>query len=229
VLATSATATAAPHIGIAGRTAFVSSSGTGGLPAVCDNSSTCHISLTITSGRTVIARTGAEQIPAQGGGIIYFSLSGTGRSLLAHARGHRLLVRLNGADVSKLTLNRLITLVPFSTSGAAPARTASQSPSLQLLGLTEFVSAGGVGGILAECLASTPCHTKTSISVGKTVIATTGSELLGARGVGYLIFSLTSAGRSMLDHARGNQLGAAVTISDGSSTASGNTVLVRFR
>ena len=229
VLATSATATAVPHIGIAGRTAFVSSSGTGGLPAVCDNGSTCHISLKITSGRTVLAQTGAEQIPAQGGGIIYFSLTGAGRSMLAHARGGRLLVRLTGQDVSKLTLNRLITLVQFSTHGAAPARTASQSPSLQLLGLTEFVSSNGVGGILAECLASTPCHTKTSISVGKTVIATTGSELLGARGVGYLIFSLTSAGKSMLAHARGNQLGAAVTISDGPSTASGDIVLVRFR
>jgi len=229
VLATSATATAPPHIGIAGRTAFVSSSGTGGLPGVCDTSTTCHISMTITSGRTVLGQTGAEHIPAQGGGIIYFSLNSAGRSALGHARGGRLLVRLTGKDASGLTLNRLITLVQFSTHGTAPARTASQSPSLQLVGLTEFVSPNGVGGILAECLASTPCHTKTSISVGKTVIATTGSELLGARGVGYLIFSLTSAGRSMLEHASGNQLGAAVTISDGSATASGSVVLVRFR
>ena len=99
VLATSSTATAPPHIGIAGRAAFVSPNGTGGLPGVCDTASTCHISVTITSGRTVIARTGAEQIPAGGGGIIYFTLTGTGRSRLAHARGHRLLVRLTGQDV----------------------------------------------------------------------------------------------------------------------------------
>ncbi len=229
VLATSPTATAPPHIGIAGRTAFVSSNGTGGLPGVCDTTSTCHISTTITSDRTVIARTGAEQIPAGAGGIIYFTLTGTGRSRLAHARGHRLLVRLSGQDGSKLALNRLITLVPFSTSGAAPARTARQSPSLQIVGLTDFVSSNGVGGILAECLASTACHTKTTVSVGKTVIATTGPELLGSHGVGYLIFSLTSRGRSMLDHARGNQLGASVTISDGASTASGIIALVRFR
>jgi hypothetical protein len=136
---------------------------------------------------------------------------------------------MTGQDVSKLSFSRFITLVPFSTSGSAPARTASQSPSLQILGLTDFVSPGGVGGILAECLASTPCHTKTTVSVGKTVIASTGSELLGARSVGYLIFSLTSAGRSMLEHAHGNQLGAAVTISDGPSTAHGQVVLVRFR
>jgi hypothetical protein len=228
VLATSGTASVGPHIGIAGRSAFVSAGGVGGLPAVCFNSSTCHIAVTITAGRTVIAHTGSEQIPAGAGGIIYFTLTGKGRSLLAHARNHRLLVHMTGQDVSKLSFSRFITLVPFSTSGSAPARTASQSPSLQILGLTDFVSSGGVGGILAECLASTPCHTKTTVSVGKTVIASTGSELLGARSVGYLIFSLTSAGRSMLEHAHGNQLGASVTISDGPSTASGQIALVRF-
>jgi Arylsulfotransferase (ASST) len=229
VLATSPAATAPPHIGIAGRTAFVSGNGTGGLPALCDNGSTCHISITISAGRTVIARTGAEQIPANGGGIIYFSLTGAGRSMLAHARGRRLLVRLSGHDVSKLTLNRLITLIPFSTRGSAPARKASQGASLQFVGLTDFVSSNGVGGILAECLASTPCHTRTTVSVGRTVIATTGPELLGSRDVGYLIFSLTSAGRSMLARARGNQLGAQVSISDGPASASGQVALVRFR
>jgi hypothetical protein len=33
----------------------------------------------------------------------------------------------------------------------------------------------------------------------------------------------------MLEHARGNQLGAAVTITDGGATAHGNLALVRFR
>ncbi len=136
---------------------------------------------------------------------------------------------MTGQDVSKLSFSRFITLVPFSTSGAAPARNASQSSTLQLLGLTDFVSPGGVGGILAQCLANSPCHTKTTVSVGRTVVAKTGSELLGARGVGYLIFSLTSAGRSMLAHAHGNQLGAAVTISDGGATARGQIALVSFR
>ncbi len=229
VLATSAVSAVAPHIGIAGRSAFVSSSGVGGLPAVCFNSKTCHIAVTITAGRTVIARTGSEQVPAQGGGIVYFTLSGKGRSMLAHARGRRLLVHMTGQDVSRLTFSRYITLVPFSTSGAGPARTASQSANLQILGLTDFVSSGGVGGILAECRSSSPCHTRTSLSVGNTVIASTGSELLGARSVGYLIFSLNSAGRSLMARARGNQLGAAVTITDGGATAHGQVALVRFR
>jgi len=228
VLSTSPTATVGPHIGIAGRSAFVSRGATGGLPAVCDNGFACHIAITMTSGRTVIARTGSEHVPANGGAVIYFSLTGAGRSMLAHARGHRLLVHMTGSS-GKLKLNRLITLIPFSTSGAAPAHSASQSPSLQILGLTSFVSFGGTGGILAECLATTPCHTRTTVSVGNTVIATTGSELLGARDVGYLLFSLTSAGKSMLEHARGNQLGAEVRISDGAATATGAVSLVRFR
>ena len=229
VLATSPMATAKPHIGVAGRTAFVGGGGTGGLPAICDNGRTCHISVTATVGRTVVARTGSEQIPANGGGIIYFTLNGAGRSMLAHARGHRLLVHLSGSASKTLTLNRFITLIPFSTAGAAPARSDSQSQSLRFVGLSDFVSAGGVGGILAECLATTPCHTRTTVSVGNTVIASTGSELLGARDVGYLIFSLTSAGRSMLAHAHGNQLGTSVTITDGGAAAHGNISLVGFR
>ena len=229
VLATSGTSSVPPHIGVAGRSAFVASNGVGGLPAVCFNSSTCHIAVTITVGRTVIARTGPEHIPAQGGGLIYFRLTGAGRSMLARGRGHRLLVHMTGQDVSKLSFSRFITLVGFSTRGAGPARSASQATGLRLVGLTDFVSSNGVGGILAECLDSTPCHTKTSLSVGRTVIASTGSELLGPRGLGYLIFTLNSAGRSMLARARGNQLGTAVTISDGGATTRGEVALVRFR
>jgi Arylsulfotransferase (ASST) len=228
VLATSATESVPPRIGIAGRSAFVSSTGVGGLPAVCLTSSTCHIAVTMTVGRTVIARTGHEQIPAEGGGIIYFSLTGAGRSLLAHAGEHRLLVHMTGQDTSKLSFSRFMTLVRFSTSGSAPPRSAAQSSTLRILGLTDFVSSGGVGGILAECLATTPCHVRTTVSVGRSVVANTGLELLGPREVGYLIFSLSRGGRSMLEHARGNQLGAGVTITDGDATAHGKIALVRF-
>ena len=229
VIGTTATTSAPAHIGVAGRAAFVASNGTGGLPAVCDSGRTCHIAVTITAGRTVIARTGSEQIPAQGGGLIFFTLTGAGRSLLAHARGHHLLVHMTGQNISKLSFSRYITLVQFSTSGSGPARSAAQSGGLRIVGLTDFVSAGGVGGILAQCPTTTPCHVSTTVSVGSTTIAKTGSELLGGREVGYLIFSLTSAGRSMLAHAHGNQLGAAVTISDGGATAHGSVALVGFR
>jgi hypothetical protein len=229
VLGVSATSRALEHIGIVGRSAFVAPNGTGGLPAVCDTSNTCHVAVTITVGRSVIARTGTEQIPAEGGGIIYFTLGRTGRRLLAHAPHHRLLVHMTGHDVSKLTVSRDITLVRFSSIGRGPARSAAQSAGLRIVGLTDFVSSGGVGGILAECSSTAPCHVRTTISAGPTVVAKTGSELLGGREIGYLIFSLTSAGRSLLTHAPGNQLGAAVTISDGDATAHGQVDMVGFR
>ena len=230
VLGTSGTASVGPHIGVAGRSAFVSSaSGTGALPALCVNAKACHIAVTLKVGRTVVASTGREDIPAEGGGLIYFTLNRAGRSLLAHAKQRRLLVYMTGQDISKLKFGRFITLVPFSTSGSAPRRGASQSSTLRILGLTDFVSSGGVGGVLAECLGTSPCHASTTVSVGGTKIASTGTELIGARGEGYLIFSLTKAGRSMLAHAHGNQLGAAVTITDGAATANGSVALVDFR
>ena len=43
-------------------------------------------------------------------------------------------------------------------------------------------------------------------------IARTGRELIGADELGYLIFSLTARGKTLLAHAHGNQLGARVTI-----------------
>ena len=43
------------------------------------------------------------------------------------------------------------------------------------------------------------------------------------------VFHLTAAGQKLLARARGNQLAAHVTITDGSATASGDLVLVRYR
>ena len=73
------------------------------------------------------------------------------------------------------------------------------------------------------------CRTTATVSVGKTVIARTGRELLGANELGYLIFSLTGPGRALLAHARGNQLGVRVQITAGTSTASAQMALVGFR
>jgi hypothetical protein len=122
-----------------------------------------------------------------------------------------------------------LTLVPFFTSGHGLHRSASQSSTLQIVGLTGFVFASRAGGILAACQADAPCAVRTTISVGAKTIARTGPEFIGARQLGYLSFSLTSAGRALLARAAGNQLGAKVTISDGQSTAIGQIALVRFR
>jgi hypothetical protein len=228
VLATSSPAAAPARIALYGRSAFVSNGGTGAVPAGCFDKQSCRISTTVYSGRNVIARTGPEKLPVGRNGLLYFTLTGSGRSALAHARGHRLVVTVVAHDTSGTSGAAGLSLVPFRTSGNGPRRSAGQAPSLQTIGATDFVSSGGTGGILAACYATTPCLVKASVAVGNTVIATTGRELLGENQAGYVIFSLTAAGRSMLAHASGNQLGAQVTLTSGRAKATASIALVRF-
>jgi hypothetical protein len=229
VLATSGVKSTPAHLALYGRSLFVSGSGTGGLPASCFANHPCSLATTITAGRTVIATTGREHVGAGDGSLLYFTLTSGGRRLLSHARGRRLGVSVTARDVSGSAASTGMTLVPFGTSGKGPRRAASQATSLRFIGLTDFVSgSSGVGGILAGCFASTPCHVITKITSGATTIATTGREFLGAGVLGYLTFTLTSAGRSMLAHAPGNQLPVHVTLSGGAVTASANLALVSF-
>jgi hypothetical protein len=229
VLATSAAVKTPAHIAIYGHSAFVSSStGTGGLPVGCYTRLTCQASTTVFAGRTKIATTGAERIGANGSGIVFFRLTSTGRRLLAHARGHRLLVKVKVRDSSGTAALVPLALIPFSTSGRGPQRSVAQSPPLRIAGVTDFVSARGVGGILAGCNSTTSCVATAVVSVGRTVVARTGREFIGADELGYLIFSLTPRGRTLLAHARSNQLGARVTITAGTAKATANIALVRF-
>jgi hypothetical protein len=100
---------------------------------------------------------------------------------------------------------------------------------LSLLGTSDFVNSHGTGGILAACHAAVaPCTVSASVAVGRTVIARTGHEVVGAGDLGYVIFSLTSAGRSLLARASGNQLGAQVQLTNGSQTATGQLALIGF-
>ncbi len=100
---------------------------------------------------------------------------------------------------------------------------------LSLAGTSDFVNSHGIGGILTAChQAVAPCSVRATMSVGSTVIARTGNENIGAGDLGYVIFSLTSAGRSLLAHAAGNQLGALVSITAGAQTASGHLALIGF-
>lgn len=229
VLATSPVEAMPPHIALFGANAFVSPAGVGGIPATCDTGGQCDIATTITAGRTVIARTGRERVGANGGGVLYFALTHAGRSLLAHARGARLPVHVVAQDVSGLSTSASMNLIPFHTSGSGPRKSAAESATLRIMSLTDFVSSSGVGGVLAGCFSTSICHVRSTLTVGRTVIARTGAETLGSGELGYLIFSLTSAGRSKLAHARGNQLATSLTITDGSATAGGQISLVRFR
>ena len=213
VLATSATVATPPHIAVFGRSAFVPSGpGLGGIPVGCYRGVTCHVATTVFAGRRTIATTARERIGSNSTRIVYFKLTSTGRSLLNHARGHRLPVNVRVQDATGTKALVKLAHVPFTTSGTGPHRAATPAPPLRIVGRTNFVDGHGVGGILASCGSPTSCSVTTVISVGRTVIARTGRELMGADELGYLIFRLTSRGRTLLAHAHGNQLGARVTI-----------------
>jgi hypothetical protein len=145
------------------------------------------------------------------------------------AHKHRLRVRVTATDPSGIGGSTLLTLIPFYTRGHGPKRSLSQSPTVQIVGLSDFVFDGKTGGILVACSADLPCAARTTLSVGKTTIAHTGPEFIGAKQLGYLSFSLTPAGRTMLARAPGNQLGARITVTNGHDTASGVIALVSYR
>jgi hypothetical protein len=226
VLATSQATGAPQHVGIYGRTAFISSDGVAGVPASCFAKQACSIVTTVSSGGTVLARSGRQSLAANRSGILYFRLSASARSTLA--RQHHMPVSVTAQSSVGFSSTVTMTLVAFTTSGAGPHRSANRSGGLQLLGETDFVrSENGVGGILVACTSPTPCTGTTTISVGNTVIARTGPESEGPNQAGYFMFALTAAGTSMLAHAPGHQLGAHVSIS-GTSSATGDVALVPF-
>ncbi len=229
LLATTPAVAAKPHLAIYGRSSFVPTHGPGGLPVGCYTGSACQLTTTVTSGRTLIASGGPQSVTADEGGIVYFKLSSTGRSLLANAPGRRLAVSVRVTDASGVSAKTTLNLVPFSTQGRAPGRNLSQSPTLNLIGATDFVYRSAVGGILAGCFSEVPCIVSTKIVAGHATIARAGPQFLGANELEYLMFRLTAKGKALLMHARGNQLGAKVTVSDGSARAVGHIVLVSFK
>jgi hypothetical protein len=225
VLATSPTVATPPHIAVFGRSAFAPSGpGLGGIPVGCYRGVTCHVVTTVFAGRRTIATTGTERIGANSTGLVFFKLTAKGRSLLNHARGHRLAVNVKVQDASGTKALVKMALVPFTTSGRGPRRSVTQASPLRIIGGTDFVSSRGVGGILAACGSATTCAVTTEVSVGRTVIARAGRELIGADELGYLIFSLTPRGRTLLAKAQGNQLGARVTVTQTTPSSGAGSV-----
>ena len=176
----------------------------------------------------MIARTGREALSAGAGGLIFFRLSSSGLSMLGHAKGNRLVATVASRDASGMKRHLDLVVRAFRHQRGGAKRTLTESATLQLIGATDFVSAKGTGGLLVACYTTTPCHVNATVNVGSTTIATGRNEFIGAEDLGYVIFALTPSGRSMLAHARGNQLGATVSVSGAGATASGQIALVRF-
>lgn len=229
VLATSPVQPVSPHLAIFGHSAFVSGGWVGAVPISCLAPQPCQIATRITVGRTTVARVAPVTIDAGGDSLVYFTLSPAAHAQLMRTGNHRLRVRVTATDPSGIGGTTLLTLIPFFTRGHGPKQTVSQSLTVQIVGLTDYVFEGGTGGILVSCSSDLPCAARTTLSVGKTTIARTGPEFVGAKQLGYLSFSLTPAGRAMLDRAPGNQLGARITVTNGHDTASGVITLVQFR
>jgi hypothetical protein len=216
-------------VAIFGQSAFVSGGWVGAVPISCAAPQPCKLATRITVGRTTLGQAAPMTIEAGGNALVHFKLTRAGHAALMRAHKHRLQVRVTATDASGIAGTTVLTLIPFYTRGHGPKRSVSQSPTVQIVGLTDFVFDGKRGGILVGCSADLPCAPRTTLSVGKTTIARTGPEFVGARQLGYLSFSLTAAGRTMLARAPGNQLGARITVTSGHDTASGVIGLVSYR
>jgi hypothetical protein len=223
VLGTSpATATPA-HVTIFGQSAFAPRSGLGAVPVGCLRISPCAVTTTISSGRTTYATTKREFVAA-GGGLAYFKLSSTAQKALQHAHNHQLAVNVTVRSTTGAKVTRKLTLSSFTTSNPSPARRVAQASQLKLIGSTEFVSHGWVGGILAACVGSAPCQAKVTLMAGRTRLATTSLQTIGAGELGYVSFTLTSAGHRLLARTKSNQLGATATVT--APAAAGTTTPV---
>ena len=227
VLATSATVTTGRHLAIYGRSIFVPSAGLVGVPVGCFTGSACRVRLQMFVGRRRIAHSNAEWLRTSGG-LLFIKLSSADRLLLARARGHRLPVTVVAKDLSGTKASAAMSLIPFTTAGPGPRRGVTQAPTLQLIGTSDFVYAGSVGGILAGCPGAAPCLIKTQITAGRYTIASTGIEFIGANEAGYLSFKLTPFGRKLLLTTHGNELGARVTLNDGAAIAHATIALSAF-
>jgi hypothetical protein len=211
LLGTSPATPTPAQVMIFGNSAFAPKRGLAAVPVGCVGISSCAVTTTVSSGRTTFATTKREFIPA-GGGLAYFKLTTTAQKALARAHNHQLTVNVKVRSTSGKSVTRKLTLSSFTTSNPGPARSLGQSSQLKLIGTMEFVSHGWVGGVLAECIAATPCQATTTLRAGRTTVARTRPQTLGAGELGYLSFTMTSAGHKLLAKTRSNQLGVTATV-----------------
>lgn len=223
----SSTPVATPaSVAIFGNSAFAGSSGPAGVPVACLNVSPCRMQAVIYEGHRRLAHSGSETI-ARHGGVLLVPLSEQVRRLITDEGDARLPVTVTAISSTGLKATRVLSLVPFSASGTAPARRAWASSAVQILGRTNFVSNGWVGGILAACKTAAPCAVATTVTRAGIAIATSRPQTLGAGEVGYLTFRMTAKGHALLRESRGNQLGARVSVRSVTvSSTGGATVTV---
>ncbi len=214
------------RVSIFGHSAFISSGGVGGLQVGCFATHPCQLSGSLSTGHTKIASVASQGVQPQDGGIVFFRLSSQGRHLLAHARHHRLAVNAGLRNLDGAAAFAHLTLVPYRTSGQAPSHQVHQARSLRIVAHTAFISPGRVGGIFAECPATT-CHVTLTIQSGGRPIGSGTSQRIPAGNFGILFFKLTSAGMHALNRTPSNDLPAKLTARNGGDTAVAQISLIR--
>jgi len=208
----SSTPVATPaSVAIFGNSAFVGSSGPAGVPVACLNASPCEMQAAVYEGDKRLAHSGTEAI-ARHGGVLLVPLRKQVRRLVTDAADGRLPVTVTVTGPTGLKATRPLSLVAFTATGKAPARRTWASSAVQILGKTNFVSNGWVGGILAACKTSAPCVAATTVTRSGIPIATSRPQKLGAGEVGYLTFRMTAHGHALLRASKGNQFGARVSV-----------------
>jgi hypothetical protein len=225
-LGTSATVATPAHVAMFGKSAYVPRRGEGGVPVACFELTACKVVVGVRYGKHLVRRTDPESIAA-GGGIAHFKLSGYWHKLIAQHSSLPVTITISSSGAGHVS--QPMHLVPYTTTGKRPAQSSTPSAQIKLVGGLEFVSHRGAGGVLAACVATAPCVASTTISARGHVIARTTGQTLGAGMVGYLHFSLTPAGRTLLAHTKSNLLSAKVQISsqgggDGAASASAVSV-----
>lgn len=229
ILRSTTVQTVPPHLDIFGTRGFVSAStGRAELPVGCFSRGSCQVKLQIQRGQVALG-TVSRGLRSGQGALVDVRLSPAGRRELARAPHHRLVVRVMVRDSAGVQAVRDLVLIPYLTRGAGPTRDLAESPALRILGTTQFVSSSGIGGILAACYSATPCPVRATLSARGSQISTSQGHTLGVGEVGYVPFRLTSAGKSLLRSAPGNQLGATVRLTGAGQQASGRLALVAYQ
>jgi hypothetical protein len=230
VIGTSPVQTVPNHVQLFGAEAFApTTAGLTSVPVGCYSTTTCKLSATVADGTTVLAQSGQEGYAPGTAGLLYFQLSAAALATIAKSGPISATITVKDAGGAR-TATAPFELNSFTTSGAGPARSSTSSAGLAIVGGTTFVSATkGTGGVLVDCRSSVPCPLTTTITSGTTVIATTKREWIGADQLGYLFFSLTTAGQALLSHAAGNQLAAAISVAGPHLSAASNSALVAYR
>ncbi|HZU59991.1 MAG TPA: hypothetical protein VE983_03455, partial [Solirubrobacteraceae bacterium] len=229
VLGTSRAQALPRHVNVFGPAAFVARSGHGAVPVGCFTGSSCHLTVRVTSGKSVLAQTSPESLASGRGGLVGFQLSAQGIRELDQAPHHRLPVLVTARDASGATAGTQLDLIPYAVNGQGPSRSLSESPTIQIVGTAQFVSPAGVATVLAACYAGRPCRVRGRITASGRTIGRLSSGRLGIDELGFVYIKLDRAGRSMLSGSGDNQLAAKVKLTAGHHTAVGHVALVRYR